>query len=193
MIPPRTKNAAATREAILSAARRRFLDESYDNVGLREIAGDVGVDVALISLYFGSNEDLFRAVVRHGKSDVFDRDIEPSELPLYLATLAVPAGPGHGSEHLERLQIILRSASSPKAAAIVREAFHEGVLGPVPAVLSGEEACSRASLALSILTGTTILRAIMGVESFADCDHGEIRHELARLLELALFGTLSPS
>lgn len=44
----RPKNAAVTREAILEAARQRFLLESYDNVGLRDIAGDAGVDVALV-------------------------------------------------------------------------------------------------------------------------------------------------
>ena len=35
---PRPKNAAATRQAMLVAARRRVLQESYDNVGLRDIA-----------------------------------------------------------------------------------------------------------------------------------------------------------
>lgn len=188
MIPPRTKNAAATREAILTAARGRFLQESYDNVGLREIAGEVGVDVSLIGRYFGSKEELFRAVLRHGKTDAFDGDIEARDLPRYLATLAVPAGSGNGSEHVERLQIILRSASSPKASAIVREAFHEDVLDPMATLLPGEDACTRASLALSVLTGTTILRAIMGVDSLCDCDHEAVRADLAGLLEMALFG-----
>ena len=188
MIPPRVKNAAATRGAILASARRRFLQESYDNVGLREIAGDVGVDVSLISRYFGSKEELFRAVLRHGKSEVFDGKVEASDLPCYLAAMAVPGHPENGSEHLERLQIILRSVSSPKASEIVREAFHEDVLDPMAALLPGEDACTRASLALSVLTGTTILRAIMGVDSLCECDQEAVRGDLARLLQMALFG-----
>jgi AcrR family transcriptional regulator len=60
---PRPRNAAATRAAILEAATGRFAAESYEQVGMRDIARDVGVDPALISRYFGSKEELFRAVL----------------------------------------------------------------------------------------------------------------------------------
>ena len=60
---PRPRNAAATRTAILEAARDRFAAESYDDVGMRDIARDVGVDAALISRYFGSKDDLFLAAL----------------------------------------------------------------------------------------------------------------------------------
>ena len=40
---PRPRNAAATRTAILDAARERFAAESYDDVGMRDIARDVGL------------------------------------------------------------------------------------------------------------------------------------------------------
>ena len=60
---PRPRNANATRQAILEAARERFCAESYDDVGMRDVARDVGVDAALISRYFGSKEDLFLAVL----------------------------------------------------------------------------------------------------------------------------------
>ena len=56
----RRRNAATTRQAILQAAHRCFLDESYDSVGLREIASAAGVDVALVSRYFGGKEQLFK-------------------------------------------------------------------------------------------------------------------------------------
>ena len=49
MAPARARNAATTRHSILVAATRRFLQDSYECVGLRDIAGDVGVDVALVS------------------------------------------------------------------------------------------------------------------------------------------------
>ena len=52
----RTRNAAATRDSILTAARGRFLADSYEAVGLRDIAGDAGVDVALVGRYFGGKE-----------------------------------------------------------------------------------------------------------------------------------------
>ena len=35
---PRAKCSASTKEMLLVSARRRFLEESYENVGLRDIA-----------------------------------------------------------------------------------------------------------------------------------------------------------
>ena len=62
-VAPRPRNAEATRAAIHDAAMERFSRESYDDVGMRDIAGDVGVDAALVSRYFGSKEDLFASVL----------------------------------------------------------------------------------------------------------------------------------
>ena len=53
----------ATRQAILDVARERFTAHSYDDVGMRDIAREVGVDAALVSRYFGSKEDLFTAAL----------------------------------------------------------------------------------------------------------------------------------
>ena len=55
IIARRRKCAFTTRSEILCAARRRFLAESYENVGLRDIAGDVGVEDALSTVeeFFG--------------------------------------------------------------------------------------------------------------------------------------------
>ncbi len=41
--PPRQRNAAATREAILQSARRAFAKAGYDGAGVREIASGAGV------------------------------------------------------------------------------------------------------------------------------------------------------
>ena len=55
----RRRDAEATRAAILEAAKRQFAELGYDRAGLREIAGEAGVDVALIKRYFGGKEPLF--------------------------------------------------------------------------------------------------------------------------------------
>ncbi|MET0659051.1 MAG: helix-turn-helix domain-containing protein, partial [Steroidobacteraceae bacterium] len=59
----RPRNAEATRMAILNAALRRFALSSYDDVSLREIASDAGVDVALVGRYFESKDKLFAIVM----------------------------------------------------------------------------------------------------------------------------------
>ena len=52
-----------TRERIREAARVRFLADGYQAVSLRAIAAEAGVDVALVSYYFGSKQGLFAATM----------------------------------------------------------------------------------------------------------------------------------
>ena len=66
--PRRRRDAAATREAILQAATRRFTTEGYQRAGAREIAADAGVTAALVNRYFGSKVKLFAEVIEHAPS-----------------------------------------------------------------------------------------------------------------------------
>jgi AcrR family transcriptional regulator len=182
----RARNAATTREAILRAARTRFLSDSYETVGLRDIAGDAGVDVALVGRYFGGKEELFKQVLRGSEPGKFDDLPKGTALPEFLANLATRHSAADDREHVERLILILRSASSPTAAGIVRDAFSDDVLGPIAGLLEGPEADLRASLSLAVLMGTTILETIMGVGPLCDCDREPVRRRLIRIIEAAL-------
>jgi AcrR family transcriptional regulator len=161
------RDAVATRAAILAAAHQRFLRESYDSVGLRDIAGDARVDVALISRYFGGKEGLFRAVVRHDdKPDIFREPKSVDELPVFLAQLVVEDADEDLEKRMEMFVIMLRSASSPKAGAIIRDLVHLDVLGPLSELIGGEQGEFRATMLLSILMGIGVLRTIMMVDGF---------------------------
>lgn len=188
IIARRRKCATTTRGEILCAARQRFLDESYENVGLRDIAGDVGVDVALVSRYFGSKDALFREVLRGGKEEAFSGPLSAAELPAYLASLIVQKDECAQREHVAKLLIILRSASSPDASEIVREAVRDDVLEPLGRTLDGPDAAQRASLILAILLGTTILQTVMAVDPDDAGDESTRRDRLIRLFETALAG-----
>jgi AcrR family transcriptional regulator len=183
---PRSKNAAATRQAMLVSARSRFLLESYENVGLRDIAADVGVDVALVSRYFGSKEELFKEVLRSGKDDKLPVGVAAADLPDYLACMVLQQDREEDRVHVERLMIILRSASSPKAAEIVREALRKDVLAPFAALLEGAHAEARASLVVAVLMGTTILRTIMAVEPLCENNRATMDRKLRDLFKSAL-------
>ena len=73
-----------TRSAILSAARTRFLADGYDRASLRAIATDAGVDVALLSYFFGSKRGLFGAAMALPVNPI---DVLQSEIDGDLATL----------------------------------------------------------------------------------------------------------
>ena len=165
---------------MLVAARKRFLEESYDNVSLREIAGDAGVDVALVNRYFGSKEGLFKEVLSSGKKK-FDGNRTVAELPAYLANVIIDDDcGGEPNENVERLLIILRSASSAKAAEIVRQSMLEDVLDPFVKLLDGSDSQMRASLCMALIMGVKVQRTIMGV----DPEESDIRKTEQRLIEM---------
>ncbi len=192
MIPPvhalPRRNAAATRQAILASARRHFARENYENVGLREIAGDAGVDPALVSRYFGSKEQLFKEAVR-GDDDHMMQGIARADLPAHFTALLMDED-GEDSEDaaakIEQLLMLLRSASSPKASEIIREAIDEDILRPVASVLGGEDPELRASLCLAVLMGTGILRSGMMIEALRLGDRARLQRRLTALFAAAL-------
>lgn len=181
---PRMRNAAATRLAILESARRQFARESYENVGLREIAGAVGVDPALVCRYFGNKEALFREVLRHPDDGEFLAGVTAETLPAYLAELLTVPECEVSAEKAEWLLIVMHSAGSPQAAKIVRETLHEGVLAPVEKMLDTEGAELRAALVLAVMMGSAVLNT-MGVEVLRDGD-ARVRAKLEELLAAAV-------
>ena len=170
---------------MLVAARARFLEESYDNVSLREIAGAAGVDVALVNRYFGSKEGLFKEVLSGGKKK-FDGNRTVDELPEYLASVITDDDcSDEPNETVERLLIILRSASSAKAAEIVSNSMREDVLEPFVKLLDGPDAQMRACLCMALIMGSKVQRTIMGVDP-AECDSRAFERRLVEMFRVAL-------
>lgn len=163
------RDAVATRAAILEAAHGRFLRESYDSVSLREIAGDAGIDVALISRYFGGKEGLFReVVVEEKRPNLFREPRSIAELPDFLTQLVVEEEDENRQYRMEMFIIMLRSASSPKAGEIIRDLVHRDVLQPLTELIGKEGGEMRANVLLAILMGIGVLRTIMKVDGFSD-------------------------
>lgn len=182
-IPRRKRCAATTREQILAAARERFLAENYDSVGLRDIARDVGVDVALVSRHFGSKEELFRQVLSsaHGAKKALPDSA--AELPAFFTAMRDELCTSDLQKHREKLLIMLRSASSATAAAIIRESFGKDVLDPLAGLIGGENAYCRAVLLMSLLIGTNFLQSVLPVRPFTEAERACYDQELMRLLE----------
>src|SRR6185437_14826097 len=67
---------SGTRDAILVAAERLFLERGYENASMCAIGGAAGVDAALVTHFFGSKANLLAAAVRWP----FDPDVEVPRL-----------------------------------------------------------------------------------------------------------------
>src|SRR3954464_4724266 len=114
MTPPkaRSRNAAATREAILTPAIRNFARGGYDGVGVREIANDAGVTAMMVNRYFGSKEQLFAEAVETSFAVPAVIAADPGELA-YDAATALVERTNPAADPLDPFLIMLRSVSSP--------------------------------------------------------------------------------
>lgn len=59
----RRAGASTAKADILEAARELFAEVGYDRATIRAIAARAGVDVALVSYYYGNKKGLFRGVM----------------------------------------------------------------------------------------------------------------------------------
>jgi AcrR family transcriptional regulator len=163
-----------TRSSILEAARRTFAEKGYDKASIRAIAGDAGVDPALVHHYFGTKEKLFLAAM--------NAPLNPGELiPRALAGPREQAG-----ERLIRTALsvwdsaagtaalaMFRSAMSNEWTArllrefvvtqILRRAVSELILDPAEAPL-------RSSLVATQIAGIMVARYVLKIEPLAGCD-----------------------
>jgi AcrR family transcriptional regulator len=181
----RARNAAATRAAILEAARTRFADEGYDVATVRAIATDAGIDPALVLRYFGSKEDLLAAVLADCGTicDILDGPREEFGARVAHSLLMDPVD----SNKLTVLQVILRSGSSPKAGPMIRANSRTSFYEPMEAWLGGDDAPIRARALGAIIMGAAMSRGVddnYGIED--EADRRKLCARLADILQRAV-------
>lgn len=189
---PRPRNANATRQAILEAARERFCTESYDDVGMRDVARDVGVDAALISRYFGSKEDLFVSVLDSCKNgrDLMDGPREDFGERLAREIVygeVMPCQDDGGDAKMRGLLILLRSVGSAKAMDVMQRTSNNRFFDPLAQWIGGADAPVRARLAAGLIMGMAIGRELS--DSYSSLDETQ-KAELARRMAVALQGLI---
>lgn len=160
-VPPRRRDAQATRAAILEAAKTQFATLGYDRAALREIAAEAGADVALIKRYFGGKEGLFTEALRDSiRTDRF-KDWRRSSFPRDVATMMAGAS-GADDPRTQSFQFLLRAATSPTTAPLLNVAVQERFLEPIREWLGGDDARVRARVLAATYIGFLVERLIRG-------------------------------
>jgi hypothetical protein len=177
----RPRNAGATQDAILNAARVQFADHSYEDVSLRAIARGAGVDVALIARYFGSKEELFSAALE--SCDVGpDLFTGPRQTFGQRVADQIVFEPKSGGK-LQGTQIMLNSIGSAKAAEIVQNSANAQFFQPFAAWLGGEDAHIRTRLLAGLMMGMGVSRELAGGYGLTEADGIRLRDRLAGILQ----------
>jgi AcrR family transcriptional regulator len=183
--PKRSRNAAATRAAILHSARMAFSRAGYDGVGLREIAQEAGVTAILVNRYFGSKEDLFREVVEAMFADgsLFAGSLET--LSARIARLIVTKT-REGEVEADPLLLMLRSAPNARASEILRESIKRHFEDPLAGRLAGEDAALRVGLILALIAGFQLMHRMIGSAALVGSAEPALSGQLQSLLQMLI-------
>ncbi|WP_168929407.1 TetR family transcriptional regulator [Nocardioides sp. GY 10113] len=192
----RRPGGSDARGQILEAARRLFAEDGFAGTSLRQIASAAGVDVRLVSHYFGSKGDLFVAAVElpFDPGSTFDRLLAPGPTGLggrlagfVLDLLDSPSG-------RQVVTGMLRAAASEdQAAALVRDRLVGQLLLPLAQRLGTDHAELRASLMGSQIAGLVLARHIVGLPALVEADRDTLAGLLGPVLAHYLTADLSLS
>ncbi|HEV8331097.1 MAG TPA: TetR family transcriptional regulator [Steroidobacteraceae bacterium] len=189
--PARQRNAAATRAAILQSARRAFAKAGYDGAGVREIAGGAGVTAMLVNRYFGSKERLFAEAVAESiaTTSVLGPQITKSGASgRQIAAVLIGITKAEDTP-LEGFQIMLRSASSARAARIARKLIEQHHQKLIAAALEGSLAAQRAGVMLALIAGFQLMRQVLELPALAKADPGALVKVLGPVFDRLLAAT----
>ena len=161
----RTRDAAATKAAILAAARLQFGQNGLERTTIRSVAKSANVDPALVMHYFGNKDKLFAEASRLDISPpdltgVAPEDVAGVMLPLF-AEVWGPDGPF--------LPLLRAAASSPAAADALLDVFARQV-APALAKVAIDRPAERAALIGSQLLGIAVGRYILGIPPLVAMD-----------------------
>ncbi|MGO4448586.1 TetR/AcrR family transcriptional regulator [Phyllobacterium sp. TAF24] len=190
-IPMHQRDAGETRGRILQAAKLHFSRQGYDHVGVREIAGDAGVNAALVNRYFGSKEELFAEVA----ASAFDiNDIAQGPINGWGEhTARFLAGPFNRDAEVlqfDPFQFLLLSALSPVAAPIVARHLHANFVVALADRIEAANAELRATLVTSYIIGFALSRVVLKLPGLGDEDIEKAVRFLGASIQSCLTGPI---
>ncbi|MCX7564748.1 TetR/AcrR family transcriptional regulator [Sulfitobacter sp. F26169L] len=171
--------ALITREKILCNARALLWRYGYSNVSLRQIATATGVDVALVSRYFGNKRGLFEATLEGAF------DTPPAATPAELVETVVQLFVSHprDPDAVSMLNLMLMNAQDEEVGALVR-ARQQAVLQTAAERAIGDPA--RAALFMAVVLGMSVAEKSLHLSGIAPCDTPEYEAQLRHMLLAAL-------
>ncbi len=188
----RRPGAPDTRSAILAAARAGFASHGYAGATIRAIAGDAGVDPALVHHYFGSKDELFIAAL---------------ELPVDPRDLLAPAVAGDLDDVASRLLRVflrvwddpsmrlpllglVRGVGDPDGQRLVKDGFVRVVVRPLAEAMGVDQPERRTALVVSQVIGLIVTRYLLELEPVASMPPDELVATYAPTLQRYLTGDL---
>ncbi|MEM6588067.1 MAG: TetR family transcriptional regulator [Pseudomonadota bacterium] len=173
----------STRDKLLDAARDLFWTRGYSNVSVRDITGAAGVDVALVSRYFGGKQGLFEAtltVIPHWPALEAD---DAQVLEEAVASFSHPYDPA--TEEANPFTMLLANIIDPEMGDRIRDLVQTALAEPLAKKLGGDRSDDRAALILAALFGIAMMRKNFRLKALKDLSPDDIAARTDQLVQAA--------
>lgn len=183
---PRRRDAAATRAALLAAARTLMAEHGVAGTSTREVAAAAGVNQALVYRYFGSKEKLFAEAA--GGEDPREDRIATTPLPDLAGVLLEHILDAAVPEDIGELSRLVGAANDETVRAVLRQRIESAFATRLAERLDGPDAALRAELFAAVLVGVGFLRHKVGTHAMTTADRetlvAHVNRMVAPLLDL---------
>lgn len=171
--------ALNTREKLLTHARALIWRHGYSNVSLRQIAAAAGVDVALVSRYYGNKRGLFEATLEGAF------DTPPVETAEELVEMVVQLFVSHPRDatDVSVLHLMLMNAQDEEVGNLVRKQ-QQALLQTAVEHATGDQ--TRAALFMAAILGMSVAEKSLHLKGIAPYDTVEYEKQLRHMLTSAL-------
>jgi len=172
----------STKEAIRAAAAKLFPVNGYIGTSVRDIAGEAGVDPALVIRHFGSKEELFLETMKLDEelNPLFDGPLE--ELGETFVDYMM-----NTTDRLRGMYLALvRASESDGVVPRLREMHDTAFVLPLQSRLEGPDAELRARLAAALVGGLLYSMWVVQDAHLLQADRAEVVKRYGALVQQLL-------
>lgn len=184
----REERRRRTEAAILDAARQLFAEVGFEKTTIRGVAGQAGVDPALVMQYYGSKEGLFAAAA-HATVDKRKVTEVPRDQLAAQALKDLFAGFEDEQSRAAHFAVMRSCLTHDRARAVMRDEVMSAKQAKVAETIGGPDAELRAGLLAATMIGTTIVRYLLEIPSVSQASPEDVE----RVMEPVLRALVDPS
>jgi AcrR family transcriptional regulator len=190
---PPAGDAANRRTAILDAARAQFAAQGFGGTSMRSIARDAGVDVSLISHYFGDKAGLLVATMELPVNPIEKIAAVIEDGPDGMAERLLRTFLGAWDPHRDVFSSMYRTTlGTGDSQAPMLQLARNILITSLLEVLEGDDRDLRAPLITSQLIGMATLRYVIRMSPLADAPIDDVVRLYAPGMQTLISGTSRP-
>lgn len=189
--PGRWRTGEASRRRILDAARSCFAQYGYDRATVRQIAGEAGVDPAMVYYFFATKSRLFAAAMTlpanpaESVAGLLEGGLDDLGPRIVRQFLEVWDDAGS----FEPLFALMRSAPThDQSAGLLQEFVQREILARLRQAIGAEDAPLRVELVGSQLMGLALTRYVVRIEPLASASPDTVAAWVGPVLQRYLTG-----